>query len=52
MCFGGWGWEVPHAHIHVVPRYENDHHEGFLQWEKSLKLSVDEMKEISEKIHF
>ncbi|MBI5002942.1 HIT domain-containing protein [Candidatus Woesearchaeota archaeon] len=48
--FVTWGLEVPHAHIHVVPRYEDDHHEGFLQWEKSLKLSQDEMKEISGKL--
>lgn len=48
--FVTWGLEVPHAHIHVVPRYENDQHDGFLQWEKSLKLSQDEMKEIVERV--
>src|SRR3989338_5300995 len=41
--FVTWGLEIPHAHIHVVPRYENDHHEGFLDWEKSLTLSSEEI---------
>lgn len=50
VMFVTWGLEVPHAHIHVVPRYENDHHPGFLDWEKSLKFSSDEMKQIAETI--
>ena len=45
------GSEMVKASLMYIKRYENDHHEGFLQWEKSLKLSQDEMKEIVEKIN-
>jgi len=50
VMFVTWGLEVHHAHIHVVPRYENDHHKGFLDWEAKVTVSQEEMKEIARKI--
>ena len=40
------GDEVPHAHIHLVPRWEND---GF-KFETRKEISKEEMKNILEKI--
>ncbi len=45
-----WGLEVEHAHIHVVPRYNNDGHRGFLQWKNTKQIPVEEMKKIAEKL--
>ena len=45
-----FGLEVPHAHIHVVPRFENDGHPGFLDWENSKEISKEDMEDISNKI--
>ncbi|PIN80194.1 HIT family protein [Candidatus Woesearchaeota archaeon CG10_big_fil_rev_8_21_14_0_10_34_8] len=46
VMFVTWGMEVPHAHIHVVPRYENDGHPGFLDFNLKKKFSDEEMKEV------
>lgn len=45
-----WGMEVEHAHIHVIPRYENDGHPGFIDWKNTKQFSADEMKEIAGKM--
>lgn len=50
VCFITWGLEVEHAHIHVVPRYENDGFSGFIDWKKTKEFSADEMKKIAEKL--
>ncbi len=44
------GKQVPHAHIHVLPRYENDPHNEGLNTSNKLNLTPDELKTISEKI--
>ena len=36
------GEKVPHAHIHVVPRYANDGHSDLPDWSKDKKFSVEE----------
>ncbi|MBI2051815.1 HIT family protein [Candidatus Roizmanbacteria bacterium] len=40
---------IPHAHIHVIPRYEPVESAGFLPTE-SLSFSKEEMEEIAKKI--
>jgi histidine triad (HIT) family protein len=44
------GFEVPHAHIHILPRFENDGHEGFVKSNNKKKISKKEMQEIADKI--
>jgi histidine triad (HIT) family protein len=44
------GHAVPHAHIHVVPRYQNDGMGELPDWSKDIKFSDNEMKEISDNI--
>ncbi len=51
VMFVTWGLEVPHAHIHVVPRYENDGHPGFLDFGLKKKFNDEDMKNIAEKLN-
>lgn len=44
------GLEVPHAHIHVVPRYEDDGHGLYPDPSAIKQFSEQEMKETVEKI--
>lgn len=44
------GDEVPHAHIHLVPRFDGDRHGALIDLEKSIEVTPNEMKEIAEKI--
>ena len=44
------GFEVPHAHIRVVPRFDNDGHNGFIKWNNIKQIPKEEMEEISSKI--
>lgn len=41
---------VPHAHIHVVPRYEYDRHGGDVDFGVTERFSEKEMGKIAEKI--
>jgi len=50
VIFATWGLEVEHAHIHVVPRYPNDGHPGFIDFSNKKTFSDEEMKDIAEKI--
>ena len=50
VMFVTWGLEVPHAHIHVVPRYDNDGHPGFIDFSKKKTISAEKMKEIAKRI--
>jgi histidine triad (HIT) family protein len=50
VMFVTWGEEVHHAHIHVIPRFKDDGHQGFPDFQKKKTFSSDEMKEISEKV--
>ncbi|MBI1978895.1 MAG: HIT domain-containing protein [Candidatus Aenigmarchaeota archaeon] len=44
------GFAVPHAHIHVVPRFEDDGHGEYLTHGNVKEFSEQEMKETAEKI--
>lgn len=46
-----FGEEVPHAHVWLIPRYENDGHGEAIDLTNTKKFTEDEMKEISEKIN-
>ncbi|MFC1625925.1 HIT family protein [Patescibacteria group bacterium] len=45
-----FGEGVPHAHIHIVPRFTNDNLGEVPDWTRDIKLTEEEMKVISEKI--
>lgn len=42
-----YGQEVKHYHIHLIPRYENDH--GHMSFNKDLLIPVDKLYSIFEK---
>ncbi len=44
------GFEVPHAHIRVIPRYKKDLHGTVVDIEKFEKLSESRMQEIASKL--
>lgn len=44
------GEEVPHAHVALIPRYENDGHGDFLNTNIKINLSPEEMKSIAKSI--
>lgn len=44
------GDEIAHAHIHLIPRFENDGHPGLVDIHHKKQLSPEEMKKIAEKI--
>lgn len=50
IVMGVAGNDVPHAHIHLVPRYDDDGHGGFIRPENTKKIPPEEMKEIAQKI--
>lgn len=45
-----FGQEVPHAHVWLVPRLENDGHGGAIKLDNIKALSEEGMKEAAEKI--
>tara|TARA_Y100000310_G_scaffold168490_1_gene168549 strand:+ start:1170 stop:1577 length:408 start_codon:yes stop_codon:yes gene_type:complete len=44
------GEEVPHAHIHLIPRFPNDGHGILLDVMLNRTIAPEEMKKIAEKI--
>jgi len=50
VSFVTLGTEVPHSHIHVIPRFDDDGHGGYIDWNNVKQLTEDEMKSIAEKI--
>jgi histidine triad (HIT) family protein len=44
------GEEVPHAHIHLVPRKHDDGHGSLINLDTKLELSKEQMQEIAKKI--
>lgn len=44
------GEEIEHAHVWLVPRYENDGHGAAINLDNIKEVSEEEMKEIAEKI--
>ena len=48
---GSVGKDVHHAHIHLIPRFDGDAHEGkWIDIKSIKKLPKEEMEEIAEKI--
>lgn len=45
------GDEVHHAHVQLIPRYENDGHGDFIDGSIKQKFSVEEMNEFAQMIH-
>ncbi|MBU3969025.1 HIT family protein [Patescibacteria group bacterium] len=45
-----YGLGVPHAHIHLIPKFEGDQHSHGPNPEKIYKCKDGEMKEVAEKI--
>jgi histidine triad (HIT) family protein len=48
--FVTWGLEVPHAHIHVIPRFDQHNDPGFIDWKNVKQIPADEMKRIAGKL--
>lgn len=44
------GEEVPHAHIRIIPRFENDVHKNGIDLSLVTEMSAEEMKSLAEKI--
>lgn len=44
------GYMIPHAHIHIVPRRADDGGKEIPNWDKLIKLTDTEMRNISDKI--
>lgn len=44
------GDEVPHAHVWVVPRYDNDGHGSLIDIHKTIELSDEKMRDIAKRI--
>lgn len=44
------GFELPHAHIWVIPRFENDEHGTVINWAAHKQIPDNELDEIAEKI--
>lgn len=45
-----YGLGVPHAHIHLIPKFDGDQHISGPNPEKTIKYNDGEMKEVAEKI--
>jgi histidine triad (HIT) family protein len=50
ISYATLGFEVPHAHIWIIPRFENDGHGGVINWVAIKEISEEEMNEIARKI--
>lgn len=44
------GYEIPHAHIRIIPRFENDAHQHGVDLKQVQKISPQEMRQIAQKI--
>jgi len=44
------GYEVEHAHIHVIPRFKNDDLGSTIDWSKHKKISADKMEKIMKEV--
>lgn len=50
VCYVTLGFLVPHAHIRIIPRFENDGHEDGLNFRLYKEVNSEKMKEIAEKL--
>ena len=46
-----FGEEVPHAHVWLVPRFDDDGHGGSIDLKNIKDISENEMKKITEKLN-
>lgn len=44
------GNDVPHAHIHLIPRFKNDGHGSWLNLNNTTKIPKEEMEKLAKKI--
>jgi len=44
------GHDVPHAHIRIVPRFQNDSHAESIDFKATQKIDSDQMTKIAKKI--
>ncbi|MDO8497387.1 MAG: HIT domain-containing protein [bacterium] len=44
------GYEVPHAHIRIIPRFDNDNHTDGIRLSAIKNISKERMEEIANKI--
>ena len=51
LTFLTMGNEVPHAHIHILPRYENDNLVGLYKESLRSDTTTDQLKDIVVKIN-
>ncbi len=45
------GYEIIHAHIHIVPRFKNDGHGSFIKFDNKKNITKEKMQEIADKIY-
>ncbi|MEM5829632.1 MAG: HIT family protein [Candidatus Aenigmatarchaeota archaeon] len=50
VSYATLGFEVPHAHIWIIPRFENDGHGGAIDWSAVKEIPPQQMDEIAKKI--
>jgi len=50
VSYATLGFEVEHAHIWIIPRFENDGHGGVINWTAVKEIPAQEMDEIARKI--
>ncbi|MEM5766507.1 MAG: HIT family protein [Candidatus Aenigmatarchaeota archaeon] len=50
LSYATLGFEVPHAHVWIIPRFENDGHGGVIDWTAVKKIPDEQMDEIAKKI--
>jgi len=50
VSFATLGFEISHAHIRVIPRFENDGHDSFINWNAVKEIPEQEMDEIAKKM--
>lgn len=50
IVVGVAGNEINHAHVHLIPRFKEDGHGGFVKIDKFKQISKEELAKIAEKI--
>jgi len=50
VSYATLGFEIEHAHIWIIPRFENDGHSGAIDWNAVKEISPQNMDEIAKKI--
>jgi histidine triad (HIT) family protein len=50
VSYATLGFEIEHAHIWIIPRFENDGHGGVIDWSAVKEIPAQEMDEIARRI--